>query len=144
MKQVQVGCAGIIFRPDGKFLIGKRKGSQGEGTWALPGGHLEFGESFEACVSRETEEETGLVIPASNFKYFYAVNAPMPADNKHYVTVFLRADLQETEPKAMLMEPNKCEGWAWVSLKDLEEPNTPYSPLYFPFADLIERNKEQF
>ncbi|KAK9767432.1 hypothetical protein K7432_002790 [Basidiobolus ranarum] len=126
MKQVQVGCAGIIFRPDGKFLIGKRKGSQGEGTWALPGGHLEFGESFEACVSRksytlflnsghnranlltqstsqgETEEETGLVIPASNFKYFYAVNAPMPADNKHYVTVFLRADLQETEPKAMV------------------------------------------
>jgi 8-oxo-dGTP pyrophosphatase MutT (NUDIX family) len=32
------------------------------GTWDLPGGHLVIGESFEECLAREIEEETGLKI----------------------------------------------------------------------------------
>jgi len=33
-----------------------------EGVWTLPGGGLEFGESPDASVVREVEEETGLII----------------------------------------------------------------------------------
>ncbi|MEW6709968.1 MAG: NUDIX domain-containing protein [Candidatus Riflebacteria bacterium] len=33
-----------------------------EGSWTLPGGGLEFGESPEAAVVREVEEETGLIV----------------------------------------------------------------------------------
>ncbi len=33
-----------------------------EGVWTLPGGGLEFGESPDASVIREVEEETGLLI----------------------------------------------------------------------------------
>ena len=46
----------------GKILLGQRKNAHGEGTWAFPGGHLEFGESLEACAAREVLEETGLVL----------------------------------------------------------------------------------
>ena len=45
----RVGCGCILYRSDGKVLIGRRKNSHGEGRWALPGGHLEYGKSFGEC-----------------------------------------------------------------------------------------------
>jgi len=56
-----VGVAVIVMK-NGKLLLGKRLNSQGSGTWAFPGGHLELKESIENCAKREVFEETGLFI----------------------------------------------------------------------------------
>ncbi|KAM5567602.1 hypothetical protein ABKV19_015599 [Rosa sericea] len=45
-----------------KVLLGQRRSSLGDSTFSLPGGHLEFGESFEECATREVKEETGIDI----------------------------------------------------------------------------------
>lgn len=57
----QVGV-GVIIMHEGFCLLGKRHGSRGAGTWALPGGHLSLGVSVEECAAREVMEKTGLVI----------------------------------------------------------------------------------
>ena len=108
-----------------KFLLGKRLGSHGTGTWALPGGHLEFGESFEECAAREVMEETGLEV--DRIRFLTATNDVMLEENKHYVTVFMTAQVRGSTqqargigmPEPKLLEPNKCAGWEWVSWKNL-------------------------
>lgn len=50
---VGVGVA-VIVKRGGKILLIKRQGSHGAGTWAPPGGHIDFGESVEETARRET------------------------------------------------------------------------------------------
>ncbi|MFP4170880.1 MAG: NUDIX domain-containing protein [Methanomassiliicoccales archaeon] len=45
---------------DGKLLLIRRGKEPYQGSYALPGGILEYGETVEECVVREVEEETGL------------------------------------------------------------------------------------
>ncbi|CAI7619993.1 unnamed protein product [Penicillium glandicola] len=112
----RVGIAVFILNPAGKFVIGKRKGSHGAGTWGLPGGHLEFGESFETCAVRETLEETGLNI--QDVRYLTTTNSIMKAENKHYITIFM-GSVCEGSVDPQVLEPEKCDGWEWVSWDEL-------------------------
>jgi len=98
-----IGVGVFVFNPKGQFVVGVRKGSHGAGTptpliWtrtkangpgtlALPGGHLEFGETFEACAEREVLEETGLNI--RDLRFLTATNSVMKDAGKHYVTIFM-------------------------------------------------------
>ncbi|KAN0065133.1 hypothetical protein ACQY0O_001630 [Thecaphora frezii] len=56
----RVGVGVLVLNERGRILLGKRTGSHGAGTLALPGGHLELHESFEECAVREVLEETGI------------------------------------------------------------------------------------
>ena len=58
-KQIKIAVNIFVVR-DGLILLGKRKGAIGDGTWCLPGGHLEYMESLTEAAKRELKEETGL------------------------------------------------------------------------------------
>ncbi|KAF7720887.1 Nudix hydrolase 15, mitochondrial, partial [Apophysomyces ossiformis] len=134
--RVGVGCFVKCRFDDGlKILLSKRKGSHGSGCWQLPGGHLEFNESFEECARREVLEETNLEL--DNIQFVTATNDPMPADNKHYVTVFVQSTVDRNDiGRLRVMEPEKLEGeWEWVSWKDIHQ----YKPLFTPIQHFLQQ-----
>ncbi len=132
-KRPKVGLAVIVMK-DGKILIGKRRGSHGHGTWHMPGGHLEFGETLEECARREVEEEAGIEI--ENIKVLALTNDIFEKELKHYITVWMIADWKSGEPK--VMEPDKCERWEWKSWEEIRK----LRPLFLPVKNLIERFKK--
>lgn len=59
-----------------------------KGTMQLPGGHMEYGESFEETAKREVLEETDLEI--GDIKFLIATNDVF-GEGKHYITIFVTA-----------------------------------------------------
>lgn len=113
----RVGVAVLVQR-DGRVLLGRRQGAHGAGTWALPGGHLEFGESIEGCARRELLEETGLQILSCSLGPY--TNDVFEAEGQHYVTLFVLATPGPGEPQ--VLEPHKCDGWGWFEWSQLPQP----------------------
>ncbi len=58
-----VRCVGAIVRNSrGHLLVVQRGHDPAAGSWSLPGGRVEPGESDADAVAREVWEETGLVV----------------------------------------------------------------------------------
>jgi 8-oxo-dGTP diphosphatase len=125
MSKPQVGVGVIVIR-DGKVLLGLRRGSHGAGAWALPGGHLEWGETVESCARREVKEETGLDLGVVRPAPY--TNDVMAEEGKHYVTCFVEGAALAGE--AEVLEPNKCERWAWFAWSAMK--------LFQPLKTLVE------
>jgi ADP-ribose pyrophosphatase YjhB (NUDIX family) len=62
-QRLRVGAYGLAIAED-QILLSRLSAivSGWAGYWTLPGGGIEFGESPEAAVVREFEEETGLIV----------------------------------------------------------------------------------
>jgi len=58
-RRPSVTADGIVVRGNDVALV-KRGHEPFKGMYALPGGFMNYGESFEHCAVREVEEETGL------------------------------------------------------------------------------------
>ena len=108
-------------------LLGQRLGSHGAGTWALPGGHLEFGEEVSACARREVVEETGLALESVAPGPF--VSNVFQAEGKHYITLFMVGRAGAGEPQ--VLEPSKCSAWRWFKWSALLQP------LFAPLQALV-------
>ena len=113
-QHVRVGVGAWVQR-EGKVVLLRRRGSHGSGTWGLPGGHQEWGESPEQTAVREVAEETGLVVTAVQRLSF--TNDLMPELGLHYVTLFIGC--QVLHGQATVREPDKASALAWWCLRDL-------------------------
>lgn len=81
LERPKLGVGAIVFSAAGdRILIGERRSQLGSGKWALPGGHLENSESWAECASRETEEETKILVHPSRWVHVSTTNDVMERD----------------------------------------------------------------
>lgn len=121
---------GVILSMNGKILLGLRNSDpqkadselHGEGTWTLPGGKLEYMESFVNGLEREVFEETNLKINKDNIKLI-RLGTDMAPD-AHFVTAGFFCDSFTGEPK--VMEPDEITEWKWFDINKL--PAKIYTP----------------
>lgn len=107
-------AAGVIRRQDGKFLIAERfRPCPQGGRWEFPGGTREGGETLEACLHRELDEELDIRV---------RVDEPLavienPYDDDLILHAFLCTHVGG-EPKAV-----ECASWKWADLEELRRVN---------------------
>jgi ADP-ribose pyrophosphatase YjhB (NUDIX family) len=65
--------------------------------WALPGGFVDYGESYETAAAREAEEETGLVV--KKLQQFRTYSDPDRDPRQHTASTIFIAQA-ETQPTA--------------------------------------------
>ena len=122
----RVGVAVIITR-DERLLLLKRRHAHGAGTWAVPGGHLEYGESPEDCAVREVREETDLDIAGTRF--LAITNDVFDTEKSHYITIWLEARYVDGLPR--VAAPFEASQVGWFALDALPEP------LFLPLRHLL-------
>lgn len=138
----RVAVAAFVLKiQDRCLLLGKRRSNNSSSSltsFALPGGHLEFGESFEECAAREVKEETGLDIEKIEFLTVtnnVFLDEPKPS---HHVVIFVRAVLTDPHQMPENVEPDKCDGWDWYDWDNLPEP------LFRPLKKIIQTGFNPF
>ncbi len=116
---IGVGVGAAIFNDGGKLLITKRgeKAKNERGTWEIPGGSVEFGETFEQAIKREVKEELGVGIEVGEL--LGLCDHIIPEEKQHWVSPTYICRIIKGEPT--ILEPEKCSDMGWFTLAEAEK-----------------------
>ena len=110
-------AVGVLIRPDGDFLLTSRPpGKVYEGYWEFPGGKLEQGESVEAALRRELQEEIGVTIAAVH---------PWKVEMVDYPHALVRLNFCKVFEWAGELQMHEGQSHAWQSLPVSVQPVLP-------------------
>ena len=125
---IGAGCGVMVFNNRNQLLLGLRNSDENladselheEGTWTMPGGNIEYGETFEEAGAREAKEETGILI--SDIEIICVQTDKN--EHAHYISVGMIAHSFEGVPQ--VMEPEQIVEWQWFDLDKL--PKNIFTP----------------
>ena len=133
--QPLVGVGAVVFKGDEVLLV--RRGQEPAlGSWSLPGGLVELGETLAAAIKRELVEETGLTVTLLGISAVAERIFPDP-DGRiayHYVLLDYLCDYAGGE----LTPGSDITAARFVALSDLAAFDLPQFT-----ADVIRRAWEQ-
>jgi 8-oxo-dGTP diphosphatase len=119
--------ADVVLFSAGRVLLIERGWDPFAGMWALPGGHVDAGETSLAAAVRELDEETGISVEPEHLRPVRVYDAPGRDPRGRYVTAAYVASVpQPVTPKA----GDDASAARWWSLADLP-------PLAFDHADIV-------
>ena len=122
MKTVLVSAVALID-VDGRVLLAQRPpGKSLAGLWEFPGGKVEAGETPEAALIRELQEELGIDTHASCL-------APLTFASHSYDDFHLLMPLFACRRWQGIAQPREGQSLAWVAPKNLRDYPMPAADL---------------
>ncbi|MEU1078618.1 NUDIX hydrolase [Streptomyces sp. NPDC005878] len=118
----------VALRPGGEILLIERDWPPFEGAWALPGGHVDPGETSRAAAARELGEETGLQVEPGNLRQVGVFDQPDRDPRGRYVTV---AYVAVVRAGTLAVAGDDARTAKWFPLDALP-------PLAFDHADIVD------
>ncbi len=125
----------IIIEVADRIVLIKRKNPPL--GWALPGGFVDYGESFETAARREAFEETGLQI--TDLRQFHTYSAPDRDSRLHTVTTVYIASADKA-PQAG-DDAARAELFARENLPDLAFDHAKILEDYYASRDNVKRKE---
>ena len=115
----------LIFNRAGKALL--VKSHKWRDQYAIPGGHIELGETMEDALRREVKEETALDIYDIEFASLQEFVFDEPFHEKrHFIFIDFVCNTDADENEVVLNSEN--QEYVWVSLEEaLRLPLEPYT-----------------
>lgn len=116
---VGVGVGALIVNEHNQVLLSLRgpKAKNEVGKWEIPGGAVEFGETFEEALRREIKEEIGVDIAVGEM--LQLCDHILPEEGQHWVAPTYFCTIQSGTPENL--EPGKCDQLGWFSLEEAEK-----------------------
>ena len=112
-------AACVLLDGEGRILIAKRPpGRSLAGLWEFPGGKVEPGETPEAALIRELEEELGI-------QTWNSCLAPLTFASHAYDTFHLLMPLFACRRWQGIVQPREGQQLAWVRARDLRDYPMP-------------------
>ena len=119
----------VVLMYKDKILLIKRARDPFKGKWALPGGHVECGETVEEAALRELSEETG--VEGELVTLISVYSEPDRDPRGHYVSVAYLAIPKEK--KLVTPRPGSdAEDARWFEISKI-----PWNELAFDHKDII-------
>ncbi|QXC61963.1 NUDIX hydrolase [Aquihabitans sp. G128] len=110
-------AVGAVVVDDDRLLLVKRSTAPGAGTWAVPGGRVERGETLAEAVTRELREETGLDGACGAFIGLTEL-LPEAEDEPHAVILDFEVTLFEAGEPVAASDATEA---AWFFLSDVAD-----------------------
>ena len=124
--------AAALIRADGRVLVQQRPIDKHHGgLWEFPGGKVEPGETPEAALVRELNEELGIVVPGDALTALTFASVPGP--DRPLVLLLYHVMRWAGEPRAI-----EAPAIRWVATADLYD--LPMPPADAPFVALLANN----
>jgi 8-oxo-dGTP diphosphatase len=112
----------LLLRRDTVLLLRRARTGYRDGWYALPGGHLERGETIAACAIRECAEEAGVAIDPMHLRA--AAVMPYRSDDQQGVDFIMVCREFRGEPR--LAEPDRFDAIGFFPIDALPERTVPY------------------
>ncbi|MEL6520947.1 MAG: NUDIX domain-containing protein [Pseudomonadota bacterium] len=118
-----VNTADAVVIQSGHILMIKRQKEPGRGLWALPGGHIDSGETALEAVVRELYEEAGLDMPKgamrSRLRHRQVFDHPERSERGWVRTEAFVFELQDREQMERVKSGSDAIDAKWVSITEI-------------------------